>query len=139
MTEEPIICNPIGIVHSPFLEKKDAPRQGRLTEELSRIEIYEKYRDGMDGLNAGDSVYILCWFDRSERSILKVHPRGGDETAKLRGVFSTRAPVRPNPISLTLVKIVSIDGLIITVKYLEALDNTPVLDIKPYYAESDDR
>lgn len=137
MTEEPIICNPIGVVHSPFIEQKDAPKQGRMTDELSRVEIYEKYRDGMDGLNAGDKVFVLCWFDRSKRDILKVHPRGGDPSKKLRGVFSTRAPVRPNPISLTLVEIVSIDDLVITVKHLEALDNTPVLDIKPYYADSD--
>ncbi|MDO5844324.1 MAG: tRNA (N6-threonylcarbamoyladenosine(37)-N6)-methyltransferase TrmO [Methanocorpusculum sp.] len=133
---EPIICNPIGIVHSPFLKKEDCPKQGKFTDKLSRVEVFEKYREGLEGLSAGDKVFILCWFDKSERDILKVHPHGQSD-GKMRGVFATRAPVRPNPISLTLTEIVSIDSGIITVKGLEALNKTPVLDIKPFYADTD--
>jgi len=131
-----IECVPIGIVHSPFKEIGEAPKQGRFSDKPSTITIYEKYRDGLSGLSPGDKVFILCWFDRSERDILKVKPHGHGE-GEMRGVFATRAPVRPNPISLTLVTILSIDNLVITVKGLEALDNTPVLDIKPYYGDID--
>ncbi len=131
-----IECVPIGIVHSPFINAEDAPRQGIFTDKPSRITIYEKYRDGLSGLAAGDKVFILCWFDRAERDILKVKPHGHGK-GEMRGVFSTRAPVRPNPISLTLVTIITINDLILTVKGLEALDNTPVLDIKPYYGDID--
>lgn len=126
-----IECRPIGIVHSPFYEQKSAPNQGRNTDELSTIEIYPEYSDGLLGMSEGDPVFILCWFDRSARDILQVVPRGGRR--ELTGVFATRAPVRPNPISLTLVTIVSISGTSITVRGLEALNQTPVLDIKPYY------
>ncbi len=127
-----IRCEPIGIVSSPFRERSDAPNQGKNTRELSKILIYPAYRDGLLGLSAGDSVFILCWFDRAERDILQVH-RWGSPDSRLSGVFATRAPVRPNPISLTLVKILKIDGTTLTVQGLEALDATPVLDIKPYY------
>ncbi|HJK78781.1 MAG TPA: tRNA (N6-threonylcarbamoyladenosine(37)-N6)-methyltransferase TrmO [Methanocorpusculum sp.] len=127
----PIECRPIGIVHSPFSERKDAPHQGRHTDKLSTIEIYPEYSDGLLGLSEGDPVFILCWFDRSERDILQVIPHGGRR--ELTGVFATRAPVRPNPISLTLVTIVSVTKTRITVRGLEAIDETPVLDIKPYY------
>lgn len=133
---EPIICNPIGVVHSPFLKKEDCPKQGKFTDKLSKVEIFEKYREGLDGLSVGDKVFILCWFDKSERDILKVHPHGKSD-GKMRGIFSTRAPVRPNPISLTLVEIVSIDSGVLTVKGLEALNETPVVDIKPFYADTD--
>lgn len=127
----PVECRPIGIVHSPFKDRKSAPSQGKNTDKPSTIEIYPEFADGMQGLSAGDPVFILCWFDRSERDILQVVPHGGRR--ELTGVFATRAPVRPNPISLTLVTIVSIEGTRITVRGLEALDETPVLDIKPYY------
>ena len=131
-----IECVPIGIVHSPFNTAEEAPRQGIFTDKPSRITIYEKYRDGLFGLAAGDKVFILCWFDRAERDILKVKPHDLGK-GEMRGVFSTRAPARPNPISLTLVTIITINDLILTVKGLEALDNTPVLDIKPYYGDID--
>ncbi len=131
-----IECIPIGIVHSPFKEREDAPKQGHFTDKPSTITIFDKYRAGLSGLAAGDKVFILCWFDRSERDILMVKPHGHGD-GSMRGVFATRAPVRPNPISLTLVTILSIDDLVITVKGLEALDNTPILDIKPYYEDID--
>lgn len=134
--QKKIECVPIGIVHSPFASPEDAPHQGAFTDKPSRITIYEKYRDGLSGLAVGDRVFIMCWFDRADRDILKVKPHGHGD-GRMRGVFSTRAPVRPNPISLTLVTITSIDDLVLTVKGLEALDNTPVLDIKPYYGDID--
>lgn len=131
-----IVCTPIGFVQSPFLKKENCPKQGKFTEELSKINIFERYKDGLDGICEGDKVFVLCWFHESDRNILKVKPHG-HKTGDMRGVFSTRAPVRPNPISLTLVTIVSVDDCVLTVKGLEALCGTPVLDIKPYYPDTD--
>jgi tRNA-Thr(GGU) m(6)t(6)A37 methyltransferase TsaA len=126
-----IECRPIGIVHSPFLERKNTPNQGKNADALSTLEIYPEYSDGLLGLSEGDPVFILCWFDRAERDVLCVIPHGARRG--LTGVFATRAPVRPNPISLTLVTIISIDETSIIVRGLEAINETPVLDIKPYY------
>ncbi|HJJ48036.1 MAG TPA: tRNA (N6-threonylcarbamoyladenosine(37)-N6)-methyltransferase TrmO [Methanocorpusculum sp.] len=124
-------CTSVGFVRSPFKTIEDAPNMGRLTDMRSTIEIQEEYRAAMKGLAEGDNVFVLCWFDRAERNILQVHPRS-DKTRPLKGVFATRSPARPNPVSLTLVEIEKIEGLTLTVKGLEALDMTPVLDIKPY-------
>jgi tRNA-Thr(GGU) m(6)t(6)A37 methyltransferase TsaA len=126
-----IECRPIGIVHSPFQKRKNAPNQGKNTNELSTIEIYPEYFEGLLGLSENDPIFILCWFDQSDRDILQVIPHGGHRG--LTGVFATRAPNRPNPISLTLVTIVSINGTNIKVRGLEAINETPVLDMKPYY------
>ena len=131
-----INCRVIGIVNSPFREKGDAPSQGRHTDEVSIIEIAPEYCDGLDGISAGDDLFILCWFDRSDRTILKTRRHGGAE-GPLREVFSTRSPARPNPIALTLVKLVEITDCTLRVRGLEALDGTPVLDIKPYSAGID--
>ena len=127
---------PVGIVSSPFKERGDAPRQGRLTDELSKITIFPEFADALLGLSAGDDIFIFCWFDRADRSILQSHI-GGDETRPIKGVFALRSPVRPNPVSLTLVKLVKIERNILTVKGLEALDGTPVVDIKPYSEQFD--
>ncbi|HJJ28483.1 MAG TPA: tRNA (N6-threonylcarbamoyladenosine(37)-N6)-methyltransferase TrmO [Methanocorpusculum sp.] len=126
-----IRCTPVGIVRSPFKKMEDAPAMGALTGELSRIEIQEAYAPAITGLHPGDYVYVLCWFDRASRSVLQVHPRG-DASRPLAGVFATRSPMRPNPVSLTLARIEKIEGSVLTVSGLEALDATPVLDIKPY-------
>lgn len=136
MSEEIMICRAVGMVRSPFKERGDAPSQGRHTEEISVIEVFPEYFDALDGLHAGDDIFVLCWFDRSDRSVLKTRKRG-EVAGPLRGVFSTRSPARPNPIALTLVKLVEITGGTLRVRGLEALDNTPVLDMKPYSAGID--
>ena len=130
------VCSPIGIVHSPYKEKGSAPRQGRMTNDISELEIFPQFAEGLDGLFAGDDIFVLCWFDRSDRDVLKV-PSRRDPTGEPRGVFSTRSPARPNPISLTLVKILEIRKTTLVVRGLEMLDGTPVLDIKPYFADID--
>ena len=134
--EPEIICTPVGYVSSPYKTLKDAPKQGRDADNTSNIIIKPEYKDALDGLHEGDKICILCWYHLSDRSILKVHPRG-DNTKELRGVFSTRSPVRPNPVSLTLVTLKKLSGTTLTVTGLEAVDGTPVLDIKPYYSDSD--
>lgn len=131
MTENDLTLNPVGFVSSPFKKHGDAPRQGRLTEQLSTITINPEFTDAADGLTAGDNLFIFCWFDRADRTILKSR-RFGDESNPIKGVFTNRSPNRPNPIALTLVKLMKIEGNILTVKGLEAFDGTPVVDIKVY-------
>jgi len=131
-----IICTPIGTVSSPYKTIEHAPHHRGEATESSTIIIDKKYEDALDGLHEGDMIYVLCWFHKSDRRILKV---GHHSITKepLRGVFSTRSPVRPNPISLSLVKLEKIEGTELTVTGLEAIDGTPVLDIKIFYPDID--
>lgn len=128
---ETFCVTPIGYVSSPFKEKGSTPNQGRNTDEISKITLDPQYCEGLFGLLEGQDIFVMCWFDKSDRSILKVHRRGGPG-GKISGVFACRSPVRPNPISLTLVKLLAIEENVLTVLGLEAFDGTPVLDIKPY-------
>jgi tRNA-Thr(GGU) m(6)t(6)A37 methyltransferase TsaA len=126
----PAICTPIGTVSSPFVDT--APNQGRNTEEISTITLDPAYTAGLAGLSEGDDIFVLCWFDKAERDLLSVTRRG-----KTSGVFARRSPARPNPVSLTLVRLLEVSGNILKVRGLEAFDGTPVLDIKPYVAGID--
>jgi tRNA-Thr(GGU) m(6)t(6)A37 methyltransferase TsaA len=90
----------------------------------------EDLADASRDLRPGDDVFVLTWLDRGRRDVLRVHPRG-DRSGPERGVFSTRSPDRPNPIGLHRVEIVEVDGTRIRVRSLEAVDGTPVLDVKP--------
>ncbi|AEG18881.1 tRNA (N6-threonylcarbamoyladenosine(37)-N6)-methyltransferase TrmO [Methanobacterium paludis] len=125
---------PIGIINSPYKTRAESPHQGRYSEELSKITIFEGYADGLLGI--GDKKYLLIfyWQDKAERDKLQIVPRG---KTKKKGVFATRAPVRPNPIALCLVELVGVDGRTLTVRWLDALDGSPLLDIKPFWADID--
>jgi len=139
-TKIEIQCTPIGVVHSPFKAIQDCPHMGFLSNEISIIELDSQYAPAIYGLKEGSYIFVLCWFDSSDRTILQVHPRGGlydKRKNEILGVFATRSPVRPNPISLNLVKLVAIDGTKLTIRGLDAMDNTPVLDIKPYNPDFD--
>ena len=125
-----IIIKPIGIINSPYQSKADTPRQGRYSDKISTITVFDDFVEGLDGLDNTEHLIILYWQDRAERDKLKVVPHG---KTKLRGVFSTRAPVRPNPIGFCLVKLVSVDNNVLTVKWLDAMDGSPLLDIKPFW------
>lgn len=120
---------PIGVVISLYKDREDAPRQGRESEVVSKIAIFEDYREGMEGLEDRSHLIVLYWANRADRNILKVVPPG--KTQK-RGVFATRSPSRPNPISMCIVDLMEISGKILRVRGLDALDGSPVLDIKPY-------
>ena len=106
----------------------------RKTDETTIIEVEKKYQDALLGLDQFDSIWVLYWFDRNDtpekRSILQVHPRANPENP-LRGVFATRAPVRPNLIALSRCRILSIKENIIEIDEIDAFPDTPVLDIKP--------
>jgi len=125
---------PIGVIRSPYKEKKDAPRQGRYSKELSEITVFDEYKDGLQDIERNKHYYILYWQDRAERDRLMGIPPGKTEE---RGVFSIRSPARPNPMALCLVEIVKIEGNKLTVKWLDALDGSPLIDIKPFWKETD--
>lgn len=129
-----IELKPIGIIHSPFTERGQAPRQGRGCCEQMQIEVYPDYVPGLGTMEGVTHIWVLYWFDRAERDILFAKRPDWDAA---RPVFTTRSPARPNPIALSIGKIEDISGGIITVTGLEALDETPVLDIKPYVVEID--
>jgi len=125
---------PIGVIHSPYLMKGDAPRQGRLSPTTSEIEIFPEFAEGLRNVTERPHLIILYWFDRADRATLTaVTPHSKKE----HGVFATRSPDRPNPIGLAVVDLLSIDGNRLIVRGLDAFDGTPVLDIKPYSPEID--
>jgi tRNA-Thr(GGU) m(6)t(6)A37 methyltransferase TsaA len=91
----------------------------------------EKVLQGLHGIHAGDKLFVMCWFHMADRETLRVHPRG-DSAIPKRGVFATRSPDRPNPIGLSLVDVLAVEGPILKVRGLDAVDGTPVVDLKPY-------
>ena len=129
-----LTLRPIGFVRSPYKTKGDAPRQGRLSDTVSEIVIADEFREGLKDVGKTSHLFILSWFDRADRSVLRATPpHEGVE----HGVFATRSPNRPNPVALTLVDLIHCDKGVLTVRGLDALDGTPVLDIKPYSPEID--
>ena len=117
----------------------DVTERGHIEAQdlTSQIVIDPSYSSALDGIEPFSHVVVVFWLDRTteeERKTLKVHPRG-DAAIPLTGVFATRSPLRPNPIAITTVKLVERQGNILTVKGLDALNGTPVLDIKPYLPE----
>ena len=123
----------IGRVSSPLTELAAAPRQADEGAPAAWIEFEPDLLEALRDLKPGDEVVVLTWLDRARRDVLSVHPRG-DTSRPAEGVFSTRAPHRPNPIGLHYTRVLSIDGARIQVTALEALDGTPVLDLKPALA-----
>lgn len=119
----------IGVIHSPYRTPSDAPRQGRLSSEIMELEIHDNYLTGLDGLETYGHIVVLYWLDRADRTRLKATPPG---TKTQRGVFSTRSPHRPNPIGMSIAELIEIKGKCIKVRGLDALDRTPIIDIKPY-------
>ena len=121
---------PIGTVESPLTDPGSAPNQGDEGAPEAWLVFEPAVLEALDGIRAGDEVIVLTWLDRARRDVLRVHPRG-DVSRAQQGVFSTRSPHRPNPIGLHRVQIVSIDGARVRVRNLEAVDGTPIVDVKP--------
>ncbi len=117
----------IGKVRNEYLE--EIPEDYK--ENISKIEVYKEYEDALLGIEENSHISIMCWFDRSDRDIRRVYPMA-DDSNPLTGVFATRAPVRPNPISYTVCELVKCKGNILSVKGLDAFNETPVIDIKSY-------
>jgi tRNA-Thr(GGU) m(6)t(6)A37 methyltransferase TsaA len=121
---------PIGRVESNLTAPADAPKQGGEGAPEAWLVLDARVLDALDGTEPGDRVIVLTWLHRARRDVLRVHPRD-DPRNPLRGVFGTRSADRPNPIGLHEVEIVAIEGDRVRVRPLEAVDGTPILDLKP--------
>lgn len=130
MDEPRVELTAIGSVESPLVDPASAPKQGDEGAPDAWLTFKSPVLEGLAGLQAGDEVIVLTWLHRARRDVLRVHPRG-DLSRAQQGVFNTRSPDRPNPIGLHRVTIVSIDGNRLQVRDLEAVDGTPILDVKP--------
>ena len=126
----PALLRPVGVIRSSITSRRDAPRQGSEGAPDALAEIEPWAAEALRGLAAGDAIVVITWFHRARRGIIQVHPRS-DLSNPLTGVFATRSPDRPNPLGLHPVTIRAIDGLRLRIGPIEALDDTPVVDIKP--------
>jgi tRNA-Thr(GGU) m(6)t(6)A37 methyltransferase TsaA len=133
-----LLLEPIGRVESTLVDLDQAPRQGDEGAPDAWLVLDIDVSDGLHGLETGIEVLVLTWLDRANRNVLTVRPRG-EAQRPMTGVFSTRSPDRPNPIGLHQVTIVAIDGNRLRVSGLEAINQTPVLDIKPILGPVDER
>ena len=125
------VFRPIGWVRSALVRRADAPRQGDDGAPEARLQIVPVFRPGLNGIRAGQDILILTWLHQAARDVLAVHPRD-DETQPLAGVFATRSPDQPNPLGLHRARVLAVEeNGTLHVRGLEAIDGTPVVDIKP--------
>jgi tRNA-Thr(GGU) m(6)t(6)A37 methyltransferase TsaA len=129
---------PIGTVESPLTDRASAPKQGDEGAPEASLVFEPRFAEALEGIAAGDDLLVLTWLDRAARDVLRVHPRGNPANPE-QGVFATRSPDRPNPIGLHRVRVVAIDGLRVRVRDLEALDGTPIVDVKPVLGRVEER
>lgn len=136
MADGPYVIHPIGYVQSPLVDRATAPKQGDEGAPDAWLVFTTAVREGLRDLRPGAEVLVLTWLDRARRDVLAVRPRD-DPSRPVTGVFSTRSPDRPNPVGLHRVSIASVDsiesieGIRLRVRGLEALDGTPIVDVKP--------
>jgi tRNA-Thr(GGU) m(6)t(6)A37 methyltransferase TsaA len=128
---------PIGFLRSPLTDRGAAPRQGREGAPDAWLDVDATVAEGLDGIEVGAELIVITWLHQAVRDILKTHPRN-DQTRPLAGVFATRSPDRPNPLGLHRVTVREITGTSLKVGPIEAIDGTPVVDIKPVLATSAD-
>lgn len=138
MTDEAYLIEPIGTVHSALTDPDEAPLQGDEGGYEAWLEIKSEFAQGLDGVKAGDTLILLTWLHLAERDVLQVHPRGRTDRP-LRGVFTTRSQDRPNPVGLHTVSVLEVAGQRLKVVPLEAIDGTPIVDIKPVLTQKSDR
>lgn len=122
--------HPVGVVASPLTDRDDAPKQGVEGAPEAWLVFDPTVADAIADLAVGDDVFVFTWLHQADRSVLAVHPRD-DPANPLTGVFSTRSSDRPNPVGLHRVRVLAVDGLRIRVADLEAIDGTPIVDVKP--------
>ncbi|MBX3274502.1 MAG: tRNA (N6-threonylcarbamoyladenosine(37)-N6)-methyltransferase TrmO [Sandaracinaceae bacterium] len=135
MSEREYLVRPIGVVRSPLVTKVEAPRQPRAAEGIEgRIELDPTLAHAVEDLDGFEHVWVLAWMDRAEGFRPKVQP---PRSERRRGVLATRAPHRPNPIALSAMALVRIEGTTLHVRGVDLLDGTPVLDVKPYVPWTD--
>lgn len=127
---------PIGIIHSPYKNTGEAPYQGYKSEEISQIEVFKEFEEGLKDIEGFPHIIVIYWFHKSQGYHLLVKTPWDDS---LHGLFTTRSPHRPCPLGLTVVELVAREKNILKVKGLDAIDGTPLLDIKPYIPGVDER
>ncbi len=128
MRKMEFIFKPIGLIHTPFKKILEVPRWGTLTDKEAVIEVFPEYEEGLEGIERYPELEVIFVFHKSKGPKLKVIPPHDNSE---RGIFATRGPVRPNPIGLTVMKLIEKEGRFLKVKNVDMLDGTPVLDIKP--------
>jgi tRNA-Thr(GGU) m(6)t(6)A37 methyltransferase TsaA len=124
-----IVLHPVGVVRSPLTDRRDAPRQGSEGAPAAWIALEPSMLDALHGVEVGDELIVVTWLHEARRDVLQVHPRD-DERNPLTGVFATRSSDRPNPLGLHRVTVLEIAGSALGVGPLEAIDGTPVVDLK---------
>ena len=124
----------IGHIRTPWKRREDCPKNPRETNVSCTIELNSRWADGLRGLQSVSHIVVLYWMDRARRDLVLQMPR---HYAEGRGTFALRSPVRPNPIAVSVARLVSIEGNKLNVIGLDCLDNTPLLDLKPYFATTD--
>ena len=134
MSDRAYRLRPVGRVESPLADRAAAPKQGDEGAPPARIVFLPAFREAAGDLREGDEVLVLTWLHLGRRDVLSVHPRD-DANRPREGVFSTRSPDRPNPIGLHAVTIEAVEENAVTVRNLEAIDGTPVIDVKPVLGE----
>jgi len=138
MTENSYAIEPIGVIRSELANLANAPLQGDEGSYEAWLELTPQVAQGLVGIKVGDNLIVLTWLHRAQRDVLQVHPRGRPD-APLTGVFATRSPDRPNPIGLHRVSVLQIAGQYLKVAPIEAIDGTPIVDIKPVLTQLNDR
>lgn len=121
---------PIGLIRSSIRQRSEAPKQGSEGAPDAWLEVNPLVAEGLDGLAVGDEIIVVTWLHQARRDVLKVHPRS-DRSKPLTGVFATRSPDRPNPVGLHPVTVREVDKDRLRIGPIEAIDGTPVVDIKP--------
>ena len=126
----------IGRIATPWRSRRDCPKNSAESDAICTIEVDGRYAEGLKDLETSSHVIVLYWMDRAPRNLVLQTPRHYGET---RGVFALRSPARPNPIALSVVELICIDGSRLQVRGLDCLDGTPLLDLKPYFSSTDAR
>jgi tRNA-Thr(GGU) m(6)t(6)A37 methyltransferase TsaA len=124
----------VGRIHTPWKERKDCPKNARESEAVCTIEVDPRWVPALKDVESCSHLVVLYWMDRSRRDIVLQVPRHYGEQ---RGTFSLRSPARPNPIAMSVVRLLKVEGSTLSVVGLDCLDGTPLLDLKPYFASTD--
>jgi tRNA-Thr(GGU) m(6)t(6)A37 methyltransferase TsaA len=130
MDDDHFLLRQIGRVESALTDRAAAPCQGDEGAPDSWLVFDPKMRPALEGIRSGSDIVVITWLHLADRTVLQVHPRG-DATRGVQGVFATRSPDRPNPLGLHVVKVLETDDLRVLVRDLEAIDQTPIVDVKP--------
>jgi len=126
----------IGIIHTPFREMGEVPRQSALAEAICEVEVFKEYEEGLKDIETFSHIFVLYWLHKSEGFSLLVKTPWDDAP---HGVFATRSPRRPNPIGISVVKLIERRGNVLVVSGIDAIDGTPLIDIKPFIPEFDSK